>query len=132
MLSVTELTSTSPARLKDAEALASLGRYDGASYICGYAVEIALKVRIVKTLKWPGFPNSGKEFDGLQSFRSHELKRLLYLCGRESKIQLAFSPEWAEVCRWDPEKRYSPPGQVSRSDAELMIRCCRILIGGLL
>lgn len=132
MLSVKELTAIARARLKDADGLLSLGRYDGAMYICGYAVEIALKVRIVKTLKWPGFPSNGKEFEGLQSFRSHDLERLLYLSGRESKIQARFSAEWAALSVWNPELRYSAPGQISRPSAESMIQSCRTLVGGLL
>jgi HEPN domain-containing protein len=132
MMSVKELTAIARARLKDAEGLFSLGRYDAATYICGYAVEIALKVRIVKTLKWAGFPSTSKEFEGLQSFRSHDLERLLYLCGKESTILAKFSLEWADVCQWDPERRYSLPGQVSRPYAEAMIENCRKIIGALL
>jgi len=132
MLSVTELASTARARLKDADGLLSLGRYDGASYICGYAVEIASKARIVKTLKWPGFPNSGKEFDGLQSFRTHDLRRLLYLRGRESKILAKYKAEWADIVQCDPEMRYRPPGQLSRSVAERMVRSCQNVVGRLL
>ena len=69
MLTVSELSSIARARLKDASALVSKGRYDGAAYVCGYAVEIALKARIVKTLKWSGFPADGGEFKDLKSFQ---------------------------------------------------------------
>jgi len=74
-----DLAATARARLKDATALLAQGQYDGAAYICGYAVEIAIKARIVKTLKWPGFPSDNKEFSGLQSFRSHDLELLLHM-----------------------------------------------------
>lgn len=51
MIARSDLTSTARAHLADARLLARNGRYDGAVYVCGYAVEIALKARICRTLK---------------------------------------------------------------------------------
>src|SRR5437667_174196 len=85
MLSTADLTSIARARLKDAKALLSKKRYDGAAYLCGYAVEIALKARIVRTLKWSGFPETRTEFEGLASFRCHDLDILLHLSGWEER-----------------------------------------------
>jgi hypothetical protein len=45
MLTRWNLSETSRARLMDAEVLLQSERYDGAVYVCGYAVEIALKKR---------------------------------------------------------------------------------------
>jgi HEPN domain-containing protein len=132
MLSVKDLTSTARARLADAKALLSKGRFDGASYVCGYAVEIALKARIVKTLKWPGFPSENKEFAGLQSFKTHDLEMLLYLSGWQARITSRLPSEWAKVCEWSPEERYSPPGGVSRADAEFMTASCTKIVRKLL
>jgi len=132
MLSVTELTSTARARLKDAKALFSKGRYDGASYLCGYAVEIALKVRVVRTLKWPGFPSDGKEFAGLQRFRSHDLEMLLYLSGWYPKIKTKLVAEWGNVAGWNPELRYVPPGRASHLDAKVMIESAQRIVEVLL
>ena len=50
-LKTAELRKIAKARLKDAEALLAAHRYDGAIYLCGYAVELALKARICQTLK---------------------------------------------------------------------------------
>lgn len=50
MLTRAELTHIAQARLADAEALHQAGRYDGAVYLCGYAVEVGLKHRICVTL----------------------------------------------------------------------------------
>ncbi len=93
MLSNTDLTSIARARLKDAKALLSKNRYDGAAYLCGYAVEIALKARIVKTLRWAGFPESSSEFKGYGSFKTHDLDVLLHLTGWEAKIKTTFLAE---------------------------------------
>jgi hypothetical protein len=105
--------------------LLSKGRYDGAAYLCGYAVEIALKVRIVKTLRWPGFPANNREFKDLQSFRTHDLEMLLYLSGWESKIKLKFPVEWQDIILWDPESRYQPPGNMSQSRARSRIESAK-------
>jgi HEPN domain-containing protein len=50
-MSLVDLTNLAKARLEDAELLNTHGRYDSAQYLCGYAVELALKTRICKTLK---------------------------------------------------------------------------------
>jgi hypothetical protein len=62
-----DLKKIARARIMDAECLFSGGRYDGAVYLCGYAVELALKARICRTLKWPEFDPSGP----LQAFKTH-------------------------------------------------------------
>ena len=41
MIPVAELDRIARARLEDAKALLQAGRYDGATYLCGYAVEVA-------------------------------------------------------------------------------------------
>ena len=49
MILVAELDSIARARIEDAKALLTAGRFDGATYLCGYAVELALKSRICRT-----------------------------------------------------------------------------------
>src|ERR1700719_889480 len=95
LLTIAELTKVARARLKDARALLSMRGFDGAMYVCGYAVEIALKFRIVKTHKWPGFPSESKDFAGLTSFKTHDLERLLYLCGWAGKIRREIPTQWS-------------------------------------
>lgn len=51
MISTQELKKIAAARLRDAEILYQGKRYDGAFYLCGYAVELTLKAKICKTLK---------------------------------------------------------------------------------
>jgi hypothetical protein len=58
----TELRTLARARLKDAQTLLTTKRYDAATYVCGYAVEMALKARICQTLGWTDFPQTNKEF----------------------------------------------------------------------
>ena len=46
MIGVDELDNIARARLDDAKALLVAGRFDSASYLSGYAVEVALKATI--------------------------------------------------------------------------------------
>ena len=109
------------ARLCDAQALLEAGRYDGAIYLCGYAVEIALKARICKTLAWPGYPETGGEFDKYRTFKTHNLDVLLHLSSVEEEIKGSLFAEWSMVATWDPEVRYKPTGSGTKDDAESMI-----------
>jgi hypothetical protein len=45
VIPVAELDKLAKARLDDARALLAANRFDGATYLCGYAVELALKAR---------------------------------------------------------------------------------------
>ena len=129
MILTDDLLKIAEARLKDAEALLSNGRYDRAIYLCGYAVELALKARICKTLNWPGYPSSRKEFSNYSSFKTHDLDVLLHLTGRESNTKLNFLTEWSAVAQWEPSTRYQPVGTADESDARLMISATRVLLG---
>jgi hypothetical protein len=128
MLSAKELGTISRARLKDAKVLLRGKRFDGAAYLCGYAIEIAIKKRIVKTLKWSGFPETG-EFRGLDNFRTHDLQILLKLSGWEARIITNFRYEWSTMKIWNPESRYARPGNVTDIAVREMIASAEILLG---
>jgi hypothetical protein len=87
MISVAELDNKARARIEDARALLAAGRFGGATYLCGYAVEVALKARICRTLNWTEFPNTGSELQAYRSFQTHELDVLLRLSGQEERIK---------------------------------------------
>jgi len=128
MITRSELRKIARERLKDAEALLKAGRYDGATYLGGYVVELALKNRICKTLRWSGFPQTRGEFQSFQSFKTHDLDVLLSLSGLEDKIKTKYFAEWSAVATWDPEVRYNPIGSASKTDAELLIEAARKLL----
>jgi hypothetical protein len=109
------------ARVRDAQALLSARRFDGAYYLAGYAIELALKARICRTLRWAGFPETSKEFTGLQSLRTHDLEILLRFSGVEAPIQATRKKEWSVVVKWNPEKRYQPMGQSAAQEATDMV-----------
>src|SRR6266849_9752806 len=92
--------------LRDAQVLLRAKRFDGAFYLCGYAIELALKARICRTLKWSGFPESAQDFKGLQSVKTHDLGVLLRFSGIEDRVKEKYASEWLVAIRWNPEDRY--------------------------
>jgi len=131
MLNRSELWKIARARLADAKALHASRRYDGAVYLCGYAVEVALKARICKTLKWDGYPSTASEFQDYRTFRTHNLDVLLRLTGAEKTIKTELPAQWSVVASWDPEARYKNVGSTTKQDAELMIDSARGLLARL-
>ena len=128
MITIAELETIAQARLLDAEALIIAERYDGAAYICGYAIELSLKARICKTLKWSGFPSSNSEFQNYQSFKVHNLDVLLHLSGFEEEIKQEQMSDWSNVKNWNPENRYKTISLVSKEEAEMMLSSVKELM----
>jgi hypothetical protein len=127
MLLKADLKRIAQARLKDAKVLLDAERYDGATYLCGYAIELGLKLRICKTLKWNDFPEKNREFDGLLSFKTHNLDTLLRLSGIEEKVKRLHFAEWSAIKTWTPEDRYKPIGTMSKQKAVDLIQAVTVL-----
>ena len=122
MISIKDLRAKSRAHLRDAKILLQAKRFDGAAYLCGYAVELGLKARICQTLKWAaGFPESAKDFKGFQSLKTHDLEVLLGFSGIEARVKAKYLAEWSEVIKWTPEKRYQAVRQTSARQAADMV-----------
>lgn len=128
MTPANELDRTATARLDDARTLLAGRRYDGAVYVCGYAVEVALKARICRTLGWSDFPSTRSEFQNYQSFRTHELEVLLHLSGHEERIKEHYFSFWNIVAVWKVESRYSSPGSIQPAAAQAMIEAAEELL----
>ncbi len=63
MISTAALRNTAREYLRAAKLLRTRRSYDASVYLCGYAVEIALKACICRTLNWTtGFPETNAEF----------------------------------------------------------------------
>src|SRR4051794_17854963 len=78
MISIDQLRAISAARLQDAIVLLDNDRLDSAAYLCGYAVELALKARICITLNWEGFPQTRGEFEGFLEFQNPQTRFVAY------------------------------------------------------
>jgi HEPN domain-containing protein len=131
MITVADLRKLARARLKDARSLLSAKRFDGAIYIGGYVVEIALKARICRTLRWTEFPETRKEFESLTTFRTHDPDVLLALSGREQRTKTSHLAEWSVLGTWEPEARYRKVGSATKDDAELLVSSAEILLKAL-
>jgi HEPN domain-containing protein len=131
MIDRDDLRNIASERLKDAEALFAAARYDGAIYLGGYVVELALNSQICAVLNWKGFPQTGAEFQNYKSFKTHNLDVLLSLSGAEDTIKTKHLAEWSAVAAWDPEARYNPTGSASRDDVELLLEAAKTLLGAL-
>ena len=123
MITTSDLKAIAHARLNDARVLLRGNRFDGAVYLSGYSVEVALKSRICRTLKWNGFPDTAAEFKGLQSIKTHDLEILLRLSGVEGRIKTKFLAEWSLVLDWAREAlSYCWPVYRATSEGHA---CCR-------
>jgi HEPN domain-containing protein len=119
-----ELKKIAGARLQDAEALFDAGRYDGALYMCGYVVEIALKARICRCLKWSDFP-SGR---GGERLKVHDFEMLLNFSGQDAKIKARYMLEWSYVSNWSPDMRHRPVGSTTAAEVRDMIAFSKTLL----
>ena len=131
MISRTDLRKIAQATLEDAEVLLQVKRYDSAVYLCGYAVELALKARICLVLNWNEFPSSKAEFQKYQSFKTHELEVLLRLSGTEAIMKSKYLSAWSDVGDWNPEMRYQLAGSTPPKEAYAMIAATKFLLSEL-
>lgn len=131
MITVPDLRRIGRGRMRDAEVLHRARRYDGAMYLCGYAVELGLKARACRTLKWVHFPSSSREFQGIESFKTHNLQVLLHLSGVEDRVKVRAFAEWSVVLTWNPETRYRVPGRVTRQQSLDMITASKRVLKAL-
>jgi HEPN domain-containing protein len=122
MILVDDLRDIAFERFTDAETLLLAKRYDSAVYLSGYCMEIYLKYRICKTLNWRGFPSTGREFENLKSFKTHDLSVLLSLTGSEKYILKECLPIWSKLLTWNPELRYCVAGSVMEEEAKEMLQ----------
>jgi len=132
MIARADLSKTARAHLRDAIILERSRSYDGAVYLCGYAVEIALKARICQTLRWAGFPSTSAEFQYVKSVQTHNFEALILFSGVEARIKPALATDWSVVKKWTPEQRYSPAGTQTAIEAGGMIAATRVLLKVLL
>ncbi len=106
-------------RLADAKVLLESGRYEGAYYLIGYAIECALKAAVAKQTQQYDFParNSDKIY-------THDLNTLLKFSGFEndhsenSDVNEDFKLNWAIVKDWREDTRYSL--EITKDQAEAL------------
>lgn len=122
-LTIADLDALAEARLRDAEALFDAVRYDGARYLCGYAVELKLKARICRAHGWPRYPPAQLA----APLKTHKLDVLLLLSTLHETILAQHTAYWSVVVAWDPEQRYVL-APVTGQDAQTMIDAAKTLM----
>jgi HEPN domain-containing protein len=109
-------------RLAEAKALLDIGEWNGAYYLAGYAVELALKACIIKWLmSTDAFPE--KKFS--ENCWTHAIVRLLGLAKLDESLRIdsAADPDlqanWSTAQDWSEEMRYH---EVDESEARNLYR----------
>lgn len=100
------------------------GRYAGAYYLTGYAVECALKACIAKQIKRHDFPDKKLIMDA----HTHDLEKLVRLAGLRQELERAFQRNsalelnWTVTRDWSETKRYDE--NVSAARAKDLYSAC--------
>jgi len=121
MIKYQDLKLIAEARLEDARILYQNNRFDGAAYLCGYVVEIALKAKICKALSILEYPDDG---NNKSIFSSHDFDRLKLLAGLQEEITLRHKrlfTNWSLLTQWKPERRYDPVGTHSKQEVRQLL-----------
>lgn len=120
-------------RLQEAEVLFDSGLYDGCAYLCGYAVELALKARICSTLGVKVYPEKGSRLR--DAMKSHVLDDLGLLAGMGHDLTSArpnLIANWSFLIEWKPEWRYNQKGSYDRKAAQKLLDAVRSRPDGVL
>jgi hypothetical protein len=103
-----DLQILADARVADAAALAQAGRWAGAYYLLGYAVECALKACAAKQFREFEVPDKAV----INDFYTHRLDKLLNISGTKDKLEYRaandpqFQVNWNTVRDWNEGSRY--------------------------
>lgn len=95
-------------RIIESRTLLKEGCYSGAYYICGYAIEYALKSCFAKNIKKCEFP----DLNALKQIYTHTPKDLVKASGlgieidKQIKKDRIFAVYWQVVSSWSEESRY--------------------------
>jgi hypothetical protein len=114
-----EFQQLADTRLEEAKILLDAGKWDGAYYLAGYAVEIAIKACIIKILMaTDAFPE--KRFS--ERCYVHDLVELRLLAGLKTAFDAVAAGDpvllrnWAEVEEWSEQKRYHRVAEAEARD----------------
>jgi HEPN domain-containing protein len=108
-----ELQRFAENRIIDAETLLTAGRWSGAYYLAGYAVECGLKSCVLHHIERTGMIFKDKEFlNRLGKCWTHDLKQLVDLANLKDEQDTAnrananLFANWGVVCNWKETSRY--------------------------
>ena len=105
----TDLQQLAQDRLDDAKVLLQAGRYSGAYYLAGYAVECGLKACIARNIRQYEFPKSANFSKDIFTHALNDLvKHAGLTASRNNQIAWSqtFKLNWDVVQKWTVESRY--------------------------
>ena len=108
MLTKTDLEALASVRLEDARFLLEADRSSSAYYLAGYAVELALKACIAKSLQ----PNIIPDKAFVLAIYTHSLQQLLKTAGlwpkfnEDAKADPKLAAAWGIASKWAESSRY--------------------------
>jgi hypothetical protein len=111
-----ELRQLAEDRLLDAAALLAAGRWSGAYYLAGYAVECGLKACVMAYIETTGIIFHDKKY--AEKCWTHDLEALVALADlslvldAETAANARFSSNWSFVKDWEETSRYEQKTQV--------------------
>lgn len=111
-------------KYSDAKLLFLNGGYANCYYLCGYCVELALKYKIAKYLKWLSFTPLREE----KNLKCHDLNHLLRYTGLHN---LTMTPDWNVVKDWSESIRYANPSLISKQSADEMLKSTKVVVRGI-
>jgi len=121
-INANDLKILAKARLDDAITLYKQNRYEGAIYLCGYAVELALKYKICQKLGWHEYLPT--KFDNDRTFYTHKLEDLKFLSGMQNILDdhnTQLHVYWTIITSWNEQLRYDIAPQ-SKNNARASLR----------
>lgn len=107
-----EFQQLADVRLREAKTLLDSGLWDGAYYLTGYAVEVALKSCIIKTVVATGASFLFQDRRFSERCWTHDIERLIELADLEAAWTAAtaadptLSGNWGIAKQWSEQKRY--------------------------
>ena len=105
-------------RVRDAEVLLAGRRYAAAYYLCGYAVECALKACIAKQTGRYEFPDLVR----VRESYTHDIKKLAKAANLEGDLDAkldadaVFDVKWGTLANWSEQVRYDY--SITKQDAQ--------------
>lgn len=117
----TQLRQLAEDRILDAECLLAGGRWNGAYYLAGYAVECGLKACIMAHVEASGAIFQDRKFS--EKCWTHDFEELLALANLTTTMDAdtaanpAFSANWTVAKEWRETSRYE---QKTQSEAQAM------------
>lgn len=127
-----DLQKMAEERVADAAALLDAGRFQAAYYLCGYAVECALKACIAKEVREFDFPDRKVVNDSYV----HDLEKLLNVSGlmpayqEEAGRSDVFAENWTTATDWSEASRYN--SRITETKAKALFLAITDPINGVL